>query len=61
MTKIPNLFSFSKGGKGDFLEIRIWILPFDRLRVVSLSNHLLFVYWYLEFSAFEHPIALKYT
>jgi len=25
-----------------FLEIGIWILPFDRLRVVSLSNHLVF-------------------
>ena len=30
MTKIPNLVSpFSKGGKGDFLEFGIWILPFD--------------------------------
>jgi hypothetical protein len=27
MTQIPNLFSpFSKGGEGDFLVIRIWIL-----------------------------------
>ncbi len=26
----PNLFPpFSKGGKGDFLELGIWILPFD--------------------------------
>jgi hypothetical protein len=27
MNQIPNLFSsFSKGGKGDFLDIEIWIL-----------------------------------
>jgi hypothetical protein len=52
MNQIPNVFGS--------LEIGIWILPFDGLRVVSLSNHLLFVVWCLEFFQFEDSILLRY-
>ena len=46
MTQIPNLFSpFYRGGKGDFLEIRIWILPFDMAQGGELIEP--FVIWCL--------------
>jgi hypothetical protein len=50
MTQIPNLFPhFLKGTRGIFYKFAFGHCPSIWLRVVSLSNHLLFVDWCLEF------------
>jgi hypothetical protein len=43
------------GVRGIFWSLEFGYCPSTGLRVVSLSNHLLFVIWSLEFFIFEDP------
>ena len=52
---------FLKGGKGDFLELAIWILPFDVAQGGELVEPLLFVFWSLEFFIFKDATVIRYA